>query len=133
MGLENVWFIPPVPKEEMSGAIAAADACVAILKPIEMYKMVYPNKVFDYMAAGRPVILAIDGVIREVVESAEAGIAVPPGDAQSLSEVVRIFYEDRPKMRLMGQNGRRCVEEHFDRSVLAEKLLEIMTKMVEPG
>ena len=49
----------------MSGALAGADACVAILKPIEMYKTVYPNKVFDYMAAGRPVLLAIDVVVRE--------------------------------------------------------------------
>ena len=52
-------------KDEMSEALAAADACIAILKPVEMYKTVYPNKVFDYMAAGKPVILAIDGVIRE--------------------------------------------------------------------
>ena len=55
MGLNNVRFFPPVPKAEMSDAIAAADVCIAILKPVEMYKTVYPNKVFDYMAAGRPV------------------------------------------------------------------------------
>ncbi|MBU0512184.1 MAG: glycosyltransferase family 4 protein, partial [Chloroflexi bacterium] len=54
MSLTNVYFIPPVPKNEMTQALAAADACIAILKPIEMYKTVYPNKVFDYMAAGRP-------------------------------------------------------------------------------
>ncbi len=49
---------------------AGANACIAILKPLELYKTTYPNKVFDYMAAGKPVILAIDGVIREVVENA---------------------------------------------------------------
>ena len=66
------------PKDEMAEALAAADACIAILKPIEMYKTVYPNKVFDYMAAGRPVLLAIDGVIRDVVESAQCGYRCSP-------------------------------------------------------
>ncbi len=80
MGLHNVYFLPPVPKAGMAQALAAADACIAILKPIKMYATVYPNKVFDYMAAGRPVILAIDGVIRQVVEEAEAGVFVQPGD-----------------------------------------------------
>ena len=54
MGLKNLHFIAPVPKTDMPLALAAADVCIAILKPIEMYKTVYPNKVFDYMAAGRP-------------------------------------------------------------------------------
>ena len=68
MRLENVLFLPPVPKSEMPAALAGADACIAILKPLDAYKTTYPNKVFDYMAAARPVVLAIDGVIREVVE-----------------------------------------------------------------
>src|SRR5690606_23751116 len=63
MGLENIRFVPPVAKTAMSQALAGSDACIAILKPIPLYATVYPNKVFDYMAAGRPVILAIDGVI----------------------------------------------------------------------
>ena len=46
----GVDVLPPLPKAEMRTALAAADVCLAILKPIEMYKTVYPNKVFDYMA-----------------------------------------------------------------------------------
>lgn len=124
--LDNVYFVPPVPKDEMSEAIAAADLCVAILKPIEWYKTVYPNKVFDYMAAGRPVILAIDGVIRDVVESAQAGVAVPPGNAGALAQAIRACEADRHSLKRMGQNGRRYVEAHFDRGILAERLLDIM-------
>jgi len=56
----------------MSQALAAAEACIAILKPLEAYKTTYPNKVFDYMAAGRPIVLAIDGVIRAVVDARSA-------------------------------------------------------------
>ncbi|MFN2232988.1 MAG: glycosyltransferase family 4 protein [Anaerolineales bacterium] len=120
--LQNVIFIPSVPKDEMSGALAAADACIAILKPIEMYKTVYPNKVFDYMAAGRPVILAIDGVIRDVVESAQCGIVVPPGDAEFLAHAIQLLAREPKQGSILGQNGRQYVEAHFDRAVVAEKL-----------
>jgi glycosyltransferase involved in cell wall biosynthesis len=130
LDLGNVRFLPSVPKYEMSDAVAAADACIAILKPIEMYKTVYPNKVFDYMAAGRPVLLAIDGVIREVVETAQAGVFVPPGDPQSLAGAIQSLYQDRQGARLLGENGRRYVATHFDRTALAEQLLDIITTLV---
>src|SRR5574341_1555171 len=126
MDLANVHFLPPIPKTGMPQALAAADACIAILKPIEMYRTVYPNKVFDYMAAGKPVVLAIDGVIREVVEQAGAGIPVPPGDAQALAGAIRSLAADPQKRRLMGLAGRRCVEDSFDRALLAGKMAEIM-------
>jgi len=130
MGLDNVYFLPPVPKAEMGVALAAADACIAILKPIPLYGTVYPNKVFDYMAAARPVILAIDGVIREVVEKAEAGVYTPPGEPEALAETIRKLADDVEGGRRMGVNGRRCVENHFDRSVLAEKLVSLMEGMI---
>jgi len=82
LGLSNVCFVSPVPKNEMPDVLAAANACIAILKPISMYATVYPNKVFDYMAAGRPIVLAMQGVIRKVVEEGQAGIFVLPGDAR---------------------------------------------------
>ncbi len=130
LDLENVLFIPAVPKNQMADALAAADVCIAILKPIEMYKTVYPNKVFDYMAAGRPVILAIDGVIRGVVESAQAGVAVNPGDAESLADAIRRYKENRQTGKIQGINGRRYVEEHFDRLVLADQMLKIMLNTI---
>jgi len=127
MGLSNVVFTPPISKGQMAHALAAADACIAILKPIELYKTVYPNKVFDYMAAGRPVILAIDGVIREVVEGAEAGIFVPPGDATKLAEAINKLANDRQIARVMGLAGRRCVESRFNRTHLAGKLANLLS------
>lgn len=129
MGLTNVTFMKSLPKNAMPEALAAADACIAILKPIPLYNTVYPNKVFDYMAAGRPVILAIDGVIREVIEQAGAGIAVPPGSAGELAWAVRRLAEHPGEGREMGLCGRRYVEDHFDRAALAEKLGDIFNKL----
>jgi glycosyltransferase involved in cell wall biosynthesis len=125
-GIDNVLFIPPVAKQDIPTILAAADACIAILKPVELYKTTYPNKVFDYMAAGRPVILAIDGVIRKVVEAAGAGIAVPPGDAEALADAVLRLAGDRPAARRMGLNGRNCIERDFSRSVLADQLCQVL-------
>jgi glycosyltransferase involved in cell wall biosynthesis len=131
LDLDNVHFLPSVPKEEMPEHLAAADACVAILKPVEAFKTTYPNKVFDYLAAGRPIILAIDGVIREVVEDAEAGIFVKPGNPDVLAKAILQLERERDLGRRMGLAGRCYVEEHFNRSDHAAKLLEIMQRQVE--
>lgn len=132
MKLENVIFLPPVAKAEMGHAIAAADACVAILKPIPLYATVYPNKVFDYMAAGRPVLLAIDGVIREVIEQNNAGIFVPPGNPKLLSNAIIALADDRERGKAMGWNGRKAVEKDFDRARLADKLGELVDELTQP-
>ncbi len=129
MGLTNVLFLPPIPKTEMAKALAGADACLAILKPIEAYKTPYPNKVFDYMAAGRPVILAIDGAIREVVEAAECGVFAQPGDPSAMAETICKLSADKREARIMGLRGRKYLEEHFSRTLSANKLLEILKSM----
>jgi glycosyltransferase involved in cell wall biosynthesis len=128
-GLENLNFLPPVPKTEMPEVLAGADACLAILKPIEMYKTTYPNKVFDYMAAGRPVILAIDGVIREVVEEAQAGVFVPPGDPAALADSIEMLANNPEKCRTMGMNGRKFVESRFSRDAFAQKFGLILEEL----
>lgn len=128
-GLSNVLFLPPVPKQEMREVLAAADACLAILKPIEMYKTTYPNKVFDYMAAGRAVILAIDGVIREVVESANAGVFVLPGDPKALSETIQDLSLNPKKCEQLGKNGRKMIEENFSREELANQFTALLVQL----
>jgi len=129
LGLGNIHFNPPIPKMQMSQALAAADACIAILKPIPLYATVYPNKVFDYMAAGRAVILAIDGVIREVVEQAGCGVFAQPGDPKALADAIRHLAADPEQTRLMGLRGRKYAEENFDRGKLADLLVETIEKM----
>ncbi len=127
MKLGNVLFLPPVPKQGMPEVLAAADCGIAILKPIPLYGTTYPNKVFDYMAAGRPVVLAIDGVIRKVVVEAGAGLAVPPGDPRAVAEAIRALADDPVRAREMGRRGRISVERDFNRKDQArqmEKALE---------
>ncbi len=126
LGLSNVSFVPSVPKSMMPEALAAADACIAILKPLDEYKTTYPNKVFDYMAAGRPVVLAIDGVIRQVVEAAGCGIFAEPGNAKAMADAICRLAEDPARGREMGLRGRRYLEEHFSREQVGERLIRVL-------
>ena len=129
--LSNVTFLGMQPKSAIAEILAASDACVATLKDIPMFRTTYPNKVFDYMAAGRPTILAIDGVIREVVESACGGVFVPPGDDQALADVVQSLAQEQSRVENMGQAARRYVVEHFNRRHHADQFIELVQSLVD--
>jgi glycosyltransferase involved in cell wall biosynthesis len=128
--LDSVLFLPPVAKHDMAEVLAASNCGIAILKPIPLYGTTFPNKVFDYMAAGRPVVLAIDGVIREVVEQAHAGVAVPPGNAQALADAIRSLADDPSAARKMGVRGRSVVEREFSREEQAREMERLMQEML---
>jgi glycosyltransferase involved in cell wall biosynthesis len=128
--LSNVTFMGTRPKAEMGDVLAASDACVACLKDVPMFRTTYPNKVFDYMAAGRPTILAIDGVIRRVVEDGRGGVFVPPGDDAALAEAVRELSRDLPRAHALGASARGYVVEHFDRRRQAAQFSACLTILV---
>ena len=129
MGLTNVTFLPPVPKSEMPRALAGADACIAILKPLDDYKTTYPNKVFDYMAAGRPIALAIDGVIREVVEAAGCGTFARPGNAKELAEAIQKMAADPEQSRTLGLKGRKYLDQNFSREAIGRNLIALLEEL----
>ncbi|MCJ7823544.1 MAG: glycosyltransferase family 4 protein [Anaerolineales bacterium] len=133
MALRNLHFLPSIPKDQIASTLVQADAGLAILLAVDAYKTTYPNKVFDYMAAGLPVILAIDGVVRQVVEGTGAGLFAQPGDPEAIAEVVRRLAADPILVDQLGQAGRRCVEGGFDREHLAAKMAVIMEKMAANG
>lgn len=130
-GLENVLFVPPVPKDQISSVMAAENAGLAILKKLDMFKTTYPNKVFDIMACGDPVICQIDGVIREVVEANHAGVFVEPGDSNALAETVRKLASDPEGCRRMGENGRNAVIRQFSRDSAEILLEEILQETID--
>jgi glycosyltransferase involved in cell wall biosynthesis len=115
MSLDNVTFTGAQPKASMPDVLAAADLCLAILQNIPEFRLTYPNKVFDYLAAARPIALAIDGVIRQVVEDAGAGVFIQPGDPIALASAIRSFASDPARGRAMGERGRDYVARKFDR------------------
>jgi len=133
MKLRNLHFLPSIPKDQIASTLVQADVGLAILLAVDAYKTTYPNKVFDYMAAGLPVVLAIDGVIRQVVEDAGAGLFTQPGDPEALAEAVKRLAADPVLVDQLGQAGKRCVEGDFDRERLAAKMALIIETMAANG
>lgn len=127
--LSNIQWHGVVGKSEMAAVLSAADACVAILQGLPMFRTVYPNKVFDYMAAGRPTILAIDGVIRKVIEDSQGGVFVEPENAQVLSEAVLAMAANPAEAKEQGLRAREYVTEHFDRAKHAAEFIDLLTSM----
>jgi glycosyltransferase involved in cell wall biosynthesis len=127
-GLDNVRFEPAQPKHLMPEIVAGADVCLATLRNIPLFRTTYPNKVFDYMAAGKPTVIAIDGVIRQVVEEAGGGIFAPPGDAGALAAAVSRLEADRDGCARMGADARAFVLQRFNRKDQAESFCALLTE-----
>ena len=125
--LDNVRFVGAQPKQRIPNVVAAADVCIATLRNVPSLQTTYPNKVFDYMAAGRPTVLAIGGAIREVVEKSRGGICVPPGDDAAIVEAIFALYRSPDLRREMGENARSYVKLHFDRQLQAEQMAQLLS------
>lgn len=129
LGLTNVTWLGARPKDEVARYLGASDACVAILMNIPMFKTTYPNKVFDYMAAGRPTILVIDGVVRSVVEAADGGIFVPPGNSTALSQAIMKVASNPEWSRAAGLRARKYVCQHFERKKQSEEFCKLIKRI----
>ncbi|MCD6555200.1 MAG: glycosyltransferase family 4 protein [Anaerolineae bacterium] len=125
LDLTNTTFLGAKPKSEIPAMLTASDACIATLKNIPMFRTTYPNKVFDYMAAGRPTILAIDGVIRQVIEAANGGIFVPPGNDRALAEAALYLADHPEEAKHLGQQARIYVTQHFNRKDQAKDFVRL--------
>ena len=130
MKLSNLIFAGVRPKRDMPQVVASADVCLAILQDIPMFRTTYPNKVFDYMAAGRATVLVIDGITRHMIESSNGGVYVQPGDDAMLAEKILVLSKDPKRVGEMGQNAREYLVKHLDRRDKLNETLELLTKLV---
>lgn len=130
-GLVNVSFLDPVSKEQVFEYILAADVGVAVLKKADVFKTVYSNKTFDYLSCKKPVLMAIDGVSRDLIEQAGAGMFAEPEHASDLAQKIGIYMKDRALLSKHGENGYRFVHAHFDREKLAKKFLECIENQLK--
>ena len=126
MKLTNVRFIDAVPKSEVFKYIIASEMGTSVLKRVDTFKTVYSNKTFDYMACKKPILMAIDGVSRELVEEADCGCYVEPEDPAHFEKIIREYLLNDAKRLMQGENGYRYAKQNFDRNVLALKYLEIL-------
>lgn len=125
-GLENLRWLPAMPRDELFGYLCAADAGIVSLRDTPTFHTVYPNKMFDYMAARIPVVLGVEGVAAEVVTRAEAGVCFPPQRPHALAQALLDLRTDPNHSRALGRGGRRCVETHYDRAHQAQRYLDLI-------
>lgn len=120
----------PVPPEEVPDILRAADIGIASLKKTEIFKTVRPNKLYEYMAAGLPIVCCIDGEARSFVTGLEAGIYVPPEDFAELAIGLRGLEVDPELRHRLGNNGREFVTRAGDRRILAVEMDRVLKKVI---
>jgi glycosyltransferase involved in cell wall biosynthesis len=96
-GLANVQFVDSVPKKEVFKYILASDLGASVLKRNDTFKTVYSNKTFDYMSCRKPILMAIDGVSRQLVADARCGEYAEPENAADIAAKIRLYLENPQK------------------------------------
>lgn len=96
-----------------------------------MFRTTYPNKVFDYMAAGRATVLVIDGVSRQLIELSDGGVYVQPGDDAMLAQKILELSNNPKRVQQMGHNAREYLVKHLDRRDKLNETLTLLEKLVE--
>ena len=125
--INNIKFLDPIPKNRLFKYISMADVGLATLKSTNYLKTTYPNKVFDYMACKIPCIIAIDGVIRNLVESSNAGMFSNPDNPNSLVEsILKIKRMKKPFRDQMGENGYKTIVNSFNRDDCNKNLIDLL-------
>jgi O-antigen biosynthesis protein WbqP len=129
-GLDNIEFVSSQQPDELVGTIRGADVCLATTMPGEFSAGTVPVKVFDYMACARPVVAAVLGDARAVVEDSGGGLVVEPGDGDALAAAVLRLVDDPEMCERLGRNGREFVARHYSRTRLAERMEEVLSDVV---
>lgn len=130
MGLANVRFLDPIPKTEIPDLLRAADVGVHCLADVPLFHYgVSPNKVFDYMAAGKPVLTNTPGDVAALVEGAGAGVAVQPTKlADGMRQMLSAGAEQRAAW---GAKGKAFITREQSRKAMAGRLLTLLDSVAE--
>jgi colanic acid biosynthesis glycosyl transferase WcaI len=131
-GLANIRFLHQQPRECIPKYISSADACLVMLKKTELFKTVIPTKLLEYMACERPVIVAVDGQARQMVEAAGAGVFVEPEDSDALADAILNLAADPQQRQRMGISGREYIVSQFSRERTARNYLTVLDKLIGP-
>lgn len=120
--LTNVIFHPPVNKEKLAGLMGSADIGLQLLANVPaFYFGTSPNKFFDYISAGLPVLNNYPGWIAGLVLDNKCGYVVEPENSKAFADALENASENKPDLIEMGENARKLAIREFDRKLLAQK------------
>ena len=126
-GLDNCLFFDPIPKQRLSEILGRANAGLMILADVPaFYYGTSPNKFFDYIAAGLPVLNNYPGWLADLITRNRCGLAVPPGDPAAFANGLCEMADSPEAARDMGKRARALAEAEFGRDDLAERFCDFL-------
>jgi len=133
-GLANLHLPGRFPVETMPGLMQKASALLVTLADQPIFAATVPNKVQAYMAAGRPIIACLNGEGARLVAESGAGLAAPAEDAKALADaILRLYRQSADERQIMGDNGRRYYQEHFNHDRLIDQLIGHLQAVTQSG
>ncbi|HUV62254.1 MAG TPA: glycosyltransferase family 4 protein [Sedimentisphaerales bacterium] len=128
--LDNVVFSEPSPgKEHVARLVAACQACMIIYRATKEQSW-SPNKMFDALAAGKPVLINVPGWLSETIENNHCGRSLDPHRPQMLADVLEELAVDPELCREMGENSRALAEREFAREKLAGLVENVLSEAI---
>jgi glycosyltransferase involved in cell wall biosynthesis len=129
--LSNILFLDPVSKRDAMAHVKMADCCLITAGKHPFQRMIFPNKLFDYMGCGRPTVVAAEGEMADMVLRSGAGLAVPPEEPTELAAALRQLAKfPQGKREMMGSQAREYVLAYYKRDDIADTLLEEFSRLV---
>jgi glycosyltransferase involved in cell wall biosynthesis len=122
-GLDNLYLPGRFPVSAMPGMMQQASALLVTLADQEIFRHTVPSKIQAYLAAGRPIVAALNGEGARLVDAAGAGLTVPAADAPALAAAVLAMARMAPAARAeLGRNGANYHSKHFSHAMLVDRL-----------
>ncbi|MEO0073309.1 MAG: glycosyltransferase family 4 protein [candidate division WOR-3 bacterium] len=131
-GWQLVSHIEPVPHEQVWEIYSTCDAGLVCSLPLLRHLESLPVKLFEFMAAGLPVIVSDFPLFRRIVRSSRCGLCVDPLDPSAIARVLQFLARHPVLCRRLGENGRRAVAERYNWTAEGERLLTVYRKLLNP-
>lgn len=131
-GLPNVEFHNPMPKTEIGAWLQAADIGLLHSRRFEVFNGARPNKLFEYMAAGLPIVSTVPGEAWQLVEAAGAGVYAPWENPDALAQAVADLADSPDDRQVMGKQGYDYVGLAHSREATATQLAALLMETSRP-
>jgi glycosyltransferase involved in cell wall biosynthesis len=118
--ISNVFFLSAVTKLQMPAVLKSVNAAIIPLKKLDLFLGAIPSKIFETLAMRVPILLGVNGEAKKLfVEKGNCAIYFEPGNSVALAQAIGILLDNPDQAAKMGENGRRFVNEWFNRETIA--------------
>lgn len=129
--VHRVQFIEHQPREKIAAFLTAADALLVHLKRSELSRYVIPTKTLAYLAAGRPILMAMEGAAADLLREAGAGLVIPPENPCALARALLSLRDVPPRERVaMGRRGREYLGSHFSKQKVIAQYEAVLRRVL---